>query len=64
MKAEICITYIDGTKETFIEGDFWTHQFKNDIESRNSEFIKIGSDYVRKSEIRSTRTILKKETEE
>lgn len=64
MRAIFHITYKDNTKDTFVDGDFWSHQFKTDLEDRNTEYIKIGDDFVKKSEMRSIRiTIAKGDTE-
>lgn len=53
MKATLLVSYKDGTRETFVDGDFFPWQFKNDLENRNSEYIKADDDYIKKSEIRS-----------
>ena len=60
MKAIIYVAYDDGTTETFIEGDFWQHQFKCDLEDRNNAYIKVGDDYINKSKIRSIKTLIEK----
>lgn len=60
MKATLFVTYKDNKTETFVEGDFWSHQFKCDLEDRNNEFIKVGDDYIKKSEIRSIITKIEK----
>lgn len=60
MKAIIFVTYKDNTIDKFEEGDFFSWQFKNDLEDRNNAFIKIGDDYIKKSEIRSIKTQIEK----
>ncbi len=60
MKAILFVTYKDNTIDKFTEGDFWSHQFKSDLENRNTEFIKVGDDYIKKSEIRSIKTQIEK----
>lgn len=61
MKATIYVTYDDNEIETFEEGDFWKHQFKSDLEDRNTNFIKVGEDYINKSKIRSIKVEIKGE---
>ena len=58
MKAILNISYKDNTRETFVDGDFFPWQFKNDIENRNAEYIKVGDDYIKKSEIRSIKVTI------
>lgn len=53
MKAKINVTYKDNTVASFTDGDFFTFQFNNDLEDKNNAYIKIGDNYVKKSEIRS-----------
>lgn len=63
MKAIIFVTYKDDTIDKFEEGDFWSHQFKFDLDDRNTEYLKVGGDYIKKSEIRSIKIQIKKEEE-
>ena len=60
MKATVYVTYDDSSIETFVEGDFWQHQFKHDLEDRNTAYIRIGDDFVNKSKIRSIKTQIEK----
>ena len=60
MKAIIYVTYKDNETEAFVDGDFFAWQFKNDLEDRNNAYIKIGDDYIKKSEIRSIKTQIEK----
>lgn len=60
MKAILYVAYKDNTTEIFVEGDFWSHQFKNDLEDRNTEYIKVGDDYIKKSEIKSIKAQIEK----
>lgn len=60
MKAKIEIGFKDGTHETFFDGDFWSHQFKCDLEDRNTAFIRIGDNYINKSEIRNATAIIER----
>lgn len=53
MKAIIEINFDNGTTQSFIEGDYWKHQFKSDLEDRNNAFLKIGEDHINKSKILS-----------
>lgn len=53
MKAKIDITFKDGSKAEYVDGDFFSWQMKNDLEDRNTAFVKIGDAYISKSEIRS-----------
>ena len=60
MKAMIKITYKDGKSETYFDGDFFAWQFKNDLEDRNTAFIKIDNNFIRKDQIRSASAFIKK----
>ena len=60
MRAILYVTYKDNVTETFVDSDFWGHQFKNDLEDRNTAYIKVGDDYINKSEIRSIKTQIEK----
>lgn len=51
MKATIEITFDNGTTQSFTEGDFWEHQFKCDLEDKNTAFLRIGGDYINKNKI-------------
>ena len=51
MRARIKIAFKDGRTEMFAEGDFYNACFASDLNDRNTEFVKIGEDYVKKSEI-------------
>ena len=64
MKAIVKITFKDGKERNFLDGDFWSHQFKCDLEDRNTAFIRIGDNYICKSEIRSASAYTKTEGEE
>ena len=61
MKATIEIVFDNGTKQFFTEGDYWKHQFKIDLEDRNTAFLRIGEDLVNKSKILSIHPITEKE---
>ena len=63
MKATIFVTFKDGTKQEYFDGDFFPWQFKHDIENRNEKFIKIGDSYVCKDEIRSASADIENEKE-
>jgi hypothetical protein len=60
MKATVKITFKDGTHQNCFDGDFWSHQFKCDLEDRNNAFIKIGDNYIRKDDIRSATAFIEK----
>ena len=60
MKAIVYVTYKDNETESFVDCDFFPWQFKNDLEDRNNAYIKIGDDYIKKSEIRSIKTQIEK----
>ena len=57
MKAKICITYKDNTKELVEANNFYEYSFENIIE-KNREFIKIGDTYIRRSEIKSCKVMV------
>lgn len=62
MKATVEITFTDGSKAKFTDGDFWAHQFKVDLEDRNTKFMAIGQDYINKEHIKFVR--IEKENEQ
>lgn len=64
MQATVEITFTDNTTKEYHDGDFWEHHFKYELENRNTEYLKIGCEYVRKSDIRSAKVIITKGEEE
>lgn len=60
MRAEIKIIYKDGLSETYFDGEFFSWQFKSDLEDKNNAFVKIGDNFIRKDEIRSASAYIEK----
>ena len=60
MKALIRIKFKDGSDETFSDGEFFSWQFKSDLEDKNNAFVKIGDNFIRKDEIRSASAYIEK----
>lgn len=53
-EATVNITFKDGTNESYFDGDFFSYQFKTDLEDKNTEFVKIGDNFIRKCDIART----------
>ena len=53
MKAIITVLYADNSTQDIIEPNFWNCSFKDELESKNTRYIKLGGTYVCKSQIKS-----------